>query len=148
MKTYLTQISWSFTHFWENTYDFSQAVREYQQDIHKTDTYWKPDEPIIKEPEIYIQYEAWLRNPNELMANEEFAINRNTTAEEKGYFEVEIVALLEADNGEYFTANELLYKTHQQMATKELGDHVFFEGFTHTSKKLRNHIVLEVNCGS
>ena len=39
-------------------------------------------------------------------------------------WQVEIMAHLVADNGTYFTREELLFKLHNLMANKELGDHV------------------------
>jgi hypothetical protein len=43
----------------------------------------------------------------------------------------EPIAELTADNGESFTAGELLFKTHNAfVALLRDGDHVFFEGFT------------------
>ncbi len=42
-------------------------------------------------------------------------------------WQVEIMAHLVADNGTYFTREELLFKLHNLMANKELGDHVFLK---------------------
>ena len=50
---------------------------------------------------------------------------------EDGMWQVEIYARLKADNGQYFTTEELLFKIHNLMANKELGDHVFFENLVY-----------------
>jgi len=50
---------------------------------------------------------------------------------EDGMWQVEIYARLKADNGQYFTTEELLFKLHNLMANKELGDHVFFENLAY-----------------
>ena len=50
---------------------------------------------------------------------------------EDGVWQVEIYARLKADNGQYFTTEELLFKLHNLMANKELGDHVFFENLAY-----------------
>ena len=50
---------------------------------------------------------------------------------EDDMWQVEIYARLKADNGQYFTTEELLFKLHNLMANKELGDHVFFENLVY-----------------
>ena len=46
-------------------------------------------------------------------------------------WQVEIYARFKADNGQYFTTEEILFKIHNLMANKELGDHVFFENLAY-----------------
>lgn len=148
MTVYLRNISWSFTETWEDLITFSEAVRQYQMDIHQTDAHWDPHEMILGEPEIYIQYEAWISSPAELLENEQFAQPRNLEARSSGYYESEIVARLTANNKAYFTACELLLKTHHQLSSKELGDHVFFEGFALSQHPYHGKPLLVVRCGS
>lgn len=50
---------------------------------------------------------------------------------EDGMWQVEIYARFKADNGQYFTTEEILFKIHNTMANKELGDHVFFENLAY-----------------
>ena len=52
-------------------------------------------------------------------------------------WQVEIMAHLVADNGTYFTREELLFKLHNLMANKELGDHVFFEGIEYEAMNVK-----------
>ena len=64
-----------------------------------------------------------------------------------GYFQVDVKALLKADNGKYFTNLELMTKVHNQQANKELGDHIFFEGMDSDNEK-DGIPVFYVMCGS
>lgn len=128
----LNNIYWAFnSKVYHNPEDFNSTVKAYQQDIAKTTENWKPNEILFDVPEIQIQYEAWLMQPNDLLPNDELIDDDANVfeeeADEDGY-QVEIVARLKADNGKNFNALEFLMKTHNQLANKELGDHVFFEG--------------------
>ncbi|MDR0227847.1 MAG: hypothetical protein LBI72_02105 [Flavobacteriaceae bacterium] len=113
--------------------EFNKEVTEYQIMIHKTDHNWKPNEVVFDFPEIQIQYMAWVNGPNDLLENErlieddEDVFDDEDNAED-GFYQVEILAKLKADNGKNFNALEFLMKAHNQQANKELGDHVFFEG--------------------
>ncbi|MBS5290682.1 MAG: SMI1/KNR4 family protein, partial [Veillonella sp.] len=77
-------------------------------------------------------YEAWIESKDQLFDNErvtdEELLEEDKEDKEDGMWQVEIMAHLVADNGTYFTREELLFKLHNLMANKELGDHVFFEG--------------------
>jgi hypothetical protein len=130
----LNKIAWSFSK--ENYLsheEFNKEVTEYQIMIHKTDHNWKPNEVVFDFPEIQIQYMAWVNGPNDLLENErlieddEDVFDDEDNAED-GFYQVEILAKLKADNGKNFNALEFLMKAHNQQANKELGDHVFFEG--------------------
>lgn len=59
--------------------------------------------------------------------------------------QVEIVALIKADNGLHLTAQELLMN---QMANKEPGDHVFFEGTDETPFVSDGVPTYFIGCGS
>ena len=66
---------------------------------------------------------------------------------EDGYFQVDVRALLKADNGKYFTNLELMTKVHNQQTNKELGDHVFFEGMD-LDDEIDGIPVFYIACGS
>ncbi len=130
----LNKIAWSFSKKnYLNLEEFNKEVTEYQIIIHKTDQDWKPNEVVFDFPEIQIQYMAWVNGPDNLLENErlieedEDVFDDEDNAED-GFYQVEILAKLKADNGKNFTALEFLMKAHNQQANKELGDHVFFEG--------------------
>ena len=84
----------------------------------------------VEAEKIYIIFEAFIIGKEALLANE--YVTDISTLEEKckidGLFQTDIAALLFADNGKYFTNEELLMKIHNQIAGKNLGNHMFFEG--------------------
>ena len=58
-------------------------------------------------------------------------------------WQVEIMAHLVADNSTYFTREELLFKLHNLMANKELGDHVFFEGIEYEGHECEGYGLID-----
>ena len=119
------EVHWTFN---KHTYSREDFSKEYNENIKK----YEDDESesdILEEPEILVTYEAWIESESQLYDNER--LNDEELLEEEkedGMWQVEIMAYLKADNGTYFTREELLFKLHNLMANKELGDHVFFEG--------------------
>ncbi|WP_298632069.1 hypothetical protein [uncultured Veillonella sp.] len=89
--------------------------------------------PPLVEPEILVSYEAWIESKSQLHPNEYLYEDDELEEYDKedGMWQVEIYARLKADNGQYFTTEELLFKIHNLMANKELGDHVFFENLAY-----------------
>ena len=89
--------------------------------------------PPLVEPEILVSYEAWIESKSQLYPNEYLYEDDELEEYDKedGMWQVEIYARLKADNGQYFTTEELLFKLHNLMANKELGDHVFFENLAY-----------------
>jgi hypothetical protein len=130
----LHNIAWSFNKkVYPSIADFNQRVLEYQLAIMKEKATWKSDEIVIDSPAIDVAFMAWIKEgelaENEtLLEEEDFFEDRDTS--EGDLFQADIKARLEADNGRNFTALELLYKLDKQMKTKELGDHIFFEGLS------------------
>lgn len=148
----LNDIAWSFSNkLYADTEKFDQEVSAYQKRIYKSDEKWKPEEIVFNVPELNIQYEAWISKPGELLANETLIDEEDAFDEEnsdEGLYQVEIVARLQADNGEYFTASEFLMKAHNQQANKELGDHVFFEGTDEDPAIVDGLPLCYIACGS
>ena len=89
--------------------------------------------PPLVEPEILVSYEAWIESKSQLHANEYLYEDDELEEYDKedGMWQVEIYARFKADNGQYFTTEEILFKIHNTMANKELGDHVFFENLAY-----------------
>ena len=87
---------------------------------------------------------------DELLENEELYDEDyfNEDNEEDGYFQVEILCLLKAENKKSFTMLELLMKIQNQLRIRELGDHIFFEGIGNTGKKYNGIPVYYLYCGS
>lgn len=129
----LQNVLWSFSRkFYPTVPDFAQAVADYQVRIHGSSENWHPDEVVLVSPRVQVQYEAWVV-ATDLLANDRLvtAGTFDGAPKEGKYYNADIVCDLESDKPEVgFGAAELLMKTHNQMSNKELGDHVFFEGFT------------------
>lgn len=129
----MKKIAWSFNQDMPTNYeDFCKKVASYNEDIMEDRNVWNSNEIVLDNPKIDIQYEAWLESMKDLLVNEELCDDEDVFDDkensEDGVFQVEVLAHLNADNGEYFTTGELLFKLHNQLTNKELGDHVFFEG--------------------
>ena len=105
----MENVAWAFNRGVFPTQDaFNERIRDYQIAIKKEDG-WNADEVVFSHPSIQICYEYW-------------------TADED---EVEEVIELKADNKEFFTKGELLFKLHNAVVDNlENGDHIFFEGLT------------------
>ena len=122
-------IPWGFN---KTTYTREEFVKEFYTCLeeHKVN----PDNlPPLVEPEIFVSYEAWIESKCQLHANEHLYEVDELLEDDKedDMWQVEIYARLKADNGQYFTTEELLFKIHNLMANKELGDHVFFENLVY-----------------
>lgn len=148
----LNNIAWNFSKtVYEDIETFNREVSQYQKDIRDTDAAWLPDEIVFNVPELNIQYEAWISQPEELLANETLIDEEDAFEEDnsdEGMYQVEIVARLQADNGKYFTASEFLRKAHNQQVNKELGDHVFFEGTDEDPEIVDGLPLCYIACGS
>ena len=122
-------IPWVFN---KTTYTKEEFAKEFYTCLgeHKVN----PDNlPPLVEPEIFVSYEAWIESKCQLHANEHLYEVDELLEDDKedDMWQVEIYARLKADNGQYFTTEELLFKIHNLMANKELGDHVFFENLVY-----------------
>ena len=119
-------VHWVFN---KQTYSREEFTKEYNENVKKYVDDKADDDDRLEEPEILVTYEAWIESEDQLFNNERVT-DEELLEEDKedGMWQVEIMAHLVADNGTYFTREELLFKLHNLMANKELGDHVFFEG--------------------
>lgn len=147
----LNQVVWTFTDIeYKSMEDFNAKVDQYQKLILKDKAAWKPEEIVIARPLVDISYTVWI-DRDSLAENETLLENDDFFEEEEnsedGLFQAEVEARFRADNAKNFTALELLYKLHQQMTTKELGDHVFFEGLDEV-ESARDIPRFYLNCGS
>ena len=105
----LNETLWSFVDGpFEDQSAFSEEVRQYQIDITGEDE-WKPELIVIPVPRIQIAYEYW---------NEDGG-------------QIEDVFELDSQNGNAFTALDLLFQLHNAVVEKVCDDdHHFFEGLT------------------
>ncbi len=99
----LTSVSWSFTGplFLEKS-RFVSEVNEWS--VQCGDTSWEPDRVVLPVPRVLVTYPS---------------------ASDTGEETIELVS----ENGEYFTADDLLFKIHNAIVG-DVGnlDHHFFEG--------------------
>ena len=146
----LNDVMWTFSKkIYESTEEFNKDIEAYYDQMREyVDREWNPNEVAVNQPEIYVDYEAWIKEKEDLLENET-ADEEELSEEyaEDGYFQVDVRALLKADNGKYFTNLELMTKVHNQQANKELGDYVFFEGMD-LDDEIDGIPVFYIACGS
>ena len=124
----LDDVMWTFSKkIYESTEEFNKDIKEYYDRMREyVDREWKPDEIAVKQSEIYVDYEAWIKGKEDLLENE-------TTDEEElseeyaedGYFQVDVRALLKADNGK----SHYVVDVRNDNSIKNLSDlidHIFF----------------------
>jgi hypothetical protein len=104
----LSRVYWSFRGGpFADRPTFNEEVRQYQIDIAEEDT-WSPDEIVIPCPQIRVVYVYW-----------------------RGEEQLDGMVPLVSDDGEGFSAGELLFKLHNAVVGPLAGDnHCFFEGLT------------------
>ena len=135
-------VHWVFN---KHTYSREEFSKEYNKEVEKyVDDDQADDDDILEEPEILVTYEAWIESVDQLFDNERVT-DEELFEEDKedGMWQVEIMAHLVADNGTYFTREELLFKLHNLMANKELGDHVFFEGIEYEGHECEGYGLID-----
>ena len=135
-------VHWVFN---KQTYSREEFSKEYNKIVEKyVDDDQADDDDRLEEPEILVTYEAWIESEDQLFNNERVT-DEELLEEDKedGMWQVEIMAHLVADNGTYFTREELLFKLHNLMANKELGDHVFFEGIEYEGHECEGHGLID-----
>ena len=134
-------VHWVFN---KQTYSREEFSKEYNENVKKYVDNEADDDDRLEEPEILVTYEAWIESEDQLFNNERVT-DEELLEEDKedGMWQVEIMAHLVADNGTYFTREELLFKLHNLMANKELGDHVFFEGIEYEGHECEGYGLID-----
>jgi len=135
-------VHWVFN---KQTYRREAFSKEYNENVKKyVDDDQADDDDRLEEPEILVTYEAWIESLDQLFDNERVT-DEELLEEDKedGMWQVEIMAHLVADNSTYFTREELLFKLHNLMANKELGDHVFFEGIEYEGHECEGYGLID-----
>ena len=135
-------VHWVFN---KQTYSREEFSKEYNKIVEKyVDDDQADDDDRLEEPEILVTYEAWIESEDQLFDNERVT-DEELLEEDKedGMWQEEIMAHLVADNGTYFTREELLFKLHNLMANKELGDHVFFEGIEYEGHECEGYGLID-----
>ena len=136
------EVHWVFN---KHTYSREEFLKEYNKVVEKyVDEDQADDDDRLEEPEILVTYEAWIESVDQLFDNERVADEELLEDDkEDGMWQVEIMAHLVADNDTYFTREELLFKLHNLMANKELGDHVFFEGIEYEGHECEGYGLID-----
>ena len=136
------EVHWVFN---KHTYSREEFSKEYNKVVEKyVDDDQEDNDDILDEPEILVTYEAWIESVDQLFDNERVTDEELLEDDkEDGMWQVEIMAHLVADNGTYFTREELLFKLHNLMANKELGDHVFFEGIEYEGHECEGYGLID-----
>jgi len=105
----LRNIYWAFSEGTiENREEFMNLIRDYHEEISGSVFPIQPEEIIFNHPKMVLQYVKY------------------TDTED---FE-EPQEMIEAENGENFTGEELLFKIHQVGVNLEDEDNCYFEGLT------------------
>ena len=135
-------VHWVFN---KQTYSREEFSKEYNKVVEKyVDEDQADNDDILAEPEILVTYEAWIESVDQLFDNERVTDEELLEDDkEDGMWQVEIMAYLVADNSTYFTREELLFKLHNLMANKELGDHVFFEGIEYEGHECEGYGLID-----
>ena len=136
------EVHWVFN---KHTYSREEFLKEYNKVVEKyVDEDQTNNDDLLAEPEILVTYEAWIESVDQLFDNERVADEELLEDDkEDGMWQVEIMTHLVADNGTYFTREELLFKLHNLMANKELGDHVFFEGIEYEGHECEGYGLID-----
>ena len=136
------EVHWVFN---KHTYSREEFSKEYNKVVEKyVDDDQADNGDILAEPEILVTYEVWIEGVDQLFDNERVTDEELLEDDkEAGMWQVEIMAHLVADNGTYFTREELLFKLHNLMANKELGDHVFFEGIEYEGHECEGYGLID-----
>lgn len=100
-------VLWSFVGDTHLTRDgFVTAIQDHERQVRGAVS-WQPDRIVFRAPRIAVQYMCW-----------------------DGDDQIEPLVELASDNGEYFTAAELLFKVHNAVVVQLRDiDHHFFESF-------------------
>jgi hypothetical protein len=108
-NTILQNILWNFTEQkFSGIENFRIALKDYNEKITCKNFLENLDKPILQTDKVAIQYEYWDKSIEDI---------------------IEPDFLLTANNGEFFTADELLFKIHNYVHEKlKEDDHHFFEG--------------------
>ncbi|MDO4728697.1 MAG: suppressor of fused domain protein [Bacteroidota bacterium] len=130
----LDDIAWAFNHTnYTGLMQFWEDVRQYNNEIGQDLEYFNPFATIFNTTKIKVIYEAWIKSEKDLFSIERLVENpENVFAPENsedGMYQANIIAEFTTGDNNNFGALELLFHIHNCLQNKELGDHIFFEGF-------------------
>lgn len=150
MESGINKLTWRFSQRQFKTIaSFETELRAANEQLESKD--WDPQAPAANFDELLLQYMCNIGSLDDLLENEFLrGADQNTFDEypDLELHQVEIFAKLTAENGTYFTVTELLFKAHNQLAGKKLGDHVFFEDVGPQPGKVNGLPVFYISAGS
>lgn len=130
----LNDIAWAFNHTnYVGLMQFWDDVRKYNDEIEQDLEHFNPFATIFNAPKVKVIYEVWVKNEKSLFPMEKFVEDPEDIFDEDnaedGLYQAEIIAEFQSGDNNGFGALELLWNIHNCLQNKELGDHIFFEGF-------------------
>ena len=146
----LDNVAWAFNDkIYESLQNFWMAVYDYNEDIDNNLDDYAPHSTIFNSKKVKVMYEAYIKDEKSLWKYEKL-LNPDTfdgEPEDDGLYYAEIMAECEAYE-DHFGAIELLQWIHNSLASKELGDHIFFEGFSIEGYEEDGTPVISLHLGS
>lgn len=127
----LDNVYWAFNHeIHSGLMPFFSAFKSYNEKLDNNIEDFNPFATIFHIPQIRIIYDAWIKGKEDLQDYEKLTDESFLQTEsENGFYQCRIISTFQSMSGDTFGALELLFAIHNTLANKELGDHVFFEGF-------------------
>ena len=127
-------IVWTFSGKYYDSYEkFEIDINQYQIDILGKNAVWSPKSIVVDSPSVEIVYEYFESETDSKFDDEEnIDLGNETNADDDMHDEEKkiVKALFYADNKQFFTFGELLFKIHQRLTDRDLGDDIYFEGLT------------------
>ncbi len=146
----LDNVEWAFNNrFYGSLMTFWEEVKGYNASIENDIEDFTPFATIFSNSKVMLMYETHIRSKEDLLENERL-LNPDTLnyPEDDGFFHAQILAELVSEDREYFGALNLLRHIHNTLSNKELGDHIFFEGFDVESFQEDGTPVIYLHLGS
>ncbi|MFK8297227.1 suppressor of fused domain protein [Capnocytophaga cynodegmi] len=146
----LDNIAWAFNdRFYGSLMHFWDAIRDYNADIENDLEDFTPFATIFSSSRVMMMYEAYIKSEKDILENERL-LNPETfdNPDEDGMYYARILAELESEDRNYYGALNLLRHIHNTLFNKDLGDHIFFEGFDLESYQEDGTPVIYLNLGS
>lgn len=126
----LDGVYWGFKNeVYSGLMPFFEDVKSYNEELGNSLEEFSPFAMMFQTGKIKIMYDAWVKDEDELFDNEIVTDKKYFETEpQDGYYEVKIVATFESLSSS-FCALETLFLINNTLSNKNLGDHIFFEGF-------------------
>lgn len=124
-------VFWTFDHtVYSELGDFYEAIYDHNNELDNPLLQFDPLQVLFESSCAYVIYEAYLEfnddlHEHEFLQNPHILTNKYDDHPQA----VNVVSKISSDNPMSMGALELLYKVHNSLANKQIGERVFFEGF-------------------